>query len=154
MKPAVSSFANSFLMASLLSRENRRSCCFLGVAFRSTFRQCLIKSLGTPGISAGFHINMSRLALRKLTSASSYLPFSLALMSAILNESPSYSWMVFMPMLLVLGFTIDWPSFFCGGTAGITISNWESCCAAVNTSDEGSGMRVVEAYSIASCSQS
>jgi hypothetical protein len=58
--------------------------------------------------------------------------------------------MVFMPVLLVLGFIVDWPSFFFGGTAGITISNWESCCAAAKTSDKGSGMRVVEAYPIAS----
>jgi hypothetical protein len=31
--------------------------------------------------------------------------------------------MVFIPTLLVLRFTIHWPSFFCGGTAGITISD-------------------------------
>jgi hypothetical protein len=58
--------------------------------------------------------------------------------------------MVFTPTLLMLGFTIDWPNFFCGGTAGITISDLESYCVAAKTSDEGSGMHVVEAYSIAS----
>jgi hypothetical protein len=150
MKPATSSFANSFLMASLLLGENRRTRCLLGVAFGSTFRQCLINSLGTPGISTGFHANMSRLALRKSMSAISYLLSSRALMSAVLDESHSCSWMVFTAMLLMLGFTIDWPNFFYGGTAGITISDWESCCAAANTSDEGSGTRVVEVYSIAS----
>jgi hypothetical protein len=41
--------------------------------------------------------------------------------------------MVFTPTLLVLGFTVDWPSFFRGGTARITISDWESCCAAAKT---------------------
>jgi hypothetical protein len=37
----------------------------LGVAFGSTLRQCSISSLGTPGMSAGFHAKMSRLARRK-----------------------------------------------------------------------------------------
>jgi hypothetical protein len=83
-------------------------------------------------------------------SASFFLASSLALMSAILDESPSYSWMVFTLTSLVLSFTINWPNFFYGGTIGITISDWESCCAAANTLDEGSGTRVVEAYSIAS----
>jgi hypothetical protein len=31
--------------------------------------------------------------------------------------------MVFMPTSLVLGFTVDWPSFFYGGIVGITISD-------------------------------
>jgi hypothetical protein len=75
-------------------------------------------------------------------------------MSAALDESLSCNWMVITPTSLMLGFTIDWPSFFYGGTIGITISNWESYCVAANTSNEGSGMRVIEAYSIASWSQS
>jgi hypothetical protein len=150
LKPAASSFTNSFLMASLLSEENRRSHCFLGMAFGSTFSQCSINSLGTPGISAGFHANISQLALRKSMSASSYLPSSPALMSVVLDESPSCSWMVFTPTSLVLGFTVNWPSFFYRGTAGITIFDRESCCAVVKTSDKGSGTHVVEAYSIAS----
>jgi hypothetical protein len=62
MKPATSSFANSFLMASLLSGVKHHSCCFYGAALWSTFKQWSIKSLGTPGISAGFHANISRLA--------------------------------------------------------------------------------------------
>jgi hypothetical protein len=148
MKPAASSFANSFLMASLLLREKRRSCCFLGVAFGTTFRQCSINSLGTPGISAASHANMSPLALRKLMSTSSYLSSSPALISAVLDESPSCNWMVFTLTSLVLGFTVEWPSFFCGGTVRITISDWESFCAGANTSNEGSDTRVVEAYSI------
>jgi hypothetical protein len=63
--------------------------CFLGMTFGSTFRACLINSLGTPGISAGFHTNISRLARRKLPSASSYLSPKPALMTAVLDESPS-----------------------------------------------------------------
>jgi hypothetical protein len=56
-------------MASLLSGAKRHSRCFFRAALGSTFRQCSINFLGTPSISAGFHANMSRLALRKLTSA-------------------------------------------------------------------------------------
>ena len=59
MNTAASSFASSFLMASHLSGEKRRSRCFFGVALGSTFRVCSINSLGTPGISAGFHANVS-----------------------------------------------------------------------------------------------
>jgi hypothetical protein len=73
MKPAMSSFARSFLMASLLFGVKHHSRRFFGVALGSTFRQCSINSLGTPGISTGFHVNMSQLALRKLKSALSYL---------------------------------------------------------------------------------
>jgi hypothetical protein len=58
--------------------------------------------------------------------------------------------MVFTPTSLILGFTADWPSFFCEGIAGITISDWESYCTTVKTTDEASGTRVIEAYSIAS----
>jgi hypothetical protein len=44
------------------------------------------------GISAGFHTNMSWLARRKLTSASSYFSSKPAPMTAVLDESPSWSW--------------------------------------------------------------
>jgi hypothetical protein len=120
MKPAVSSFAISFLMASLLSGAKRRSCCFFGVALGSNFRQCSINSLSTLGISAGFHANMSQLALRKLTSALSYLSLKPPPIKAVLNESPSCSWMALMPTLLELGFTLDWLGLW----LEISISEW------------------------------
>jgi hypothetical protein len=107
MKPATSSFTNSFLMASLSSRAKRRSRCFFGVALGSTFRQCSINYLGTPNISAGFHANMSQLALRKLMSTLSYLSLKPPLIKAVLDESSCCSWMVLMLMLLELGFTLD-----------------------------------------------
>jgi hypothetical protein len=44
---------------------------------------------GHPGISAGFHVNMSRLARRKLMSMSSYLSPKLAPITAVLDEFPS-----------------------------------------------------------------
>jgi hypothetical protein len=61
--------------------------------FRRSLRvyiQSMLDQLpGTPGISAGFHANMSWLARRKLTSASSYLSPKPAPMTAVLDESPS-----------------------------------------------------------------
>jgi hypothetical protein len=43
-----------------------------GVALGSTLSEFSISLLGTPGMSAGFHVKMSQLARRKLTSVSSY----------------------------------------------------------------------------------
>ena len=88
MNPAASSLASSFLMASLFSAENFRSCCFLGIAVGLTFKECSINSFGTPGMSAGFHANTSQLALRKLTSALSYLESSPVPISAVLLGLP------------------------------------------------------------------
>jgi hypothetical protein len=72
MKPAASSLVSSFLMASRLSSAKRRRCCHFGVALGSMLSECSIRFLGTPGMSAGFHAKMSRLARRKLMSMSSY----------------------------------------------------------------------------------
>ena len=95
--PAASSFASSFLTASRLSGEKCRNRCFFSVVLGSTFKACSINSLGTPGISAGFHANTSRLALRKLTRSSSYLSPKPAPMMAVLESSPSCSWIVLVP---------------------------------------------------------
>jgi len=134
-KPAASSFASSFLMASRLSGENRRNRCFFGVALGSTFKACSINSLGTPGISTGFHANTSRLALRNLTSSSSYL----SPMMAVLESSPSCSWIVLVPTPLV-GLTDDWLGFL----EGID-SLSESSLAAASISLTELGTRIVEA---------
>jgi hypothetical protein len=48
----------------------------------------LIRFLGTPGMSAGFHAKMSRLARRKLMSASSYFGLRPAPMVMVLLLSP------------------------------------------------------------------
>jgi hypothetical protein len=88
MKPAASSLASSFLMASRLSSAKRRRCCRLGVALGSMLRQCSISSLGTPGMSAGFHAKMSWLARRKLMSASSYSGSRPAPMVVVMLGSP------------------------------------------------------------------
>jgi hypothetical protein len=137
-------------MASLLSGAKRRSHCFFGVALGSNFRQCSISSLGTPGISTGFHTNMSQLALRKLTSALSYLSPKPPPIKAVLDGSPSCSWMALMPMSLGLGLTLGW----LGHWLEISISELVSFCAAASTSTDESGMRDGVAYSIASWSQS
>jgi hypothetical protein len=50
--------------------------------------ECSIRFLGTPGMSAGFHAKMSRLARRKLTSASSYFGSRPAPMVVVLLLSP------------------------------------------------------------------
>jgi hypothetical protein len=84
MKPVASSLASSFLMASRMSSAKQRRCCHFGVALGSTLSKCSIRFLGTPGMSAGFHAKMSRLAWRKLTSASSYFGSRLAPMVVVL----------------------------------------------------------------------
>jgi hypothetical protein len=66
----------------------RRRCCRFGVALGSTLSECSINSLGTPGMSAGFHAQMSRLARRKLMSASSYFGLRPAPMVVVLLLSP------------------------------------------------------------------
>ena len=139
INPAASSFASSFLMASRLSGEKRLSRCLFGMALESTFKACSINSLGTPGISAGCHANTSRLALRKLTSSSSYLSPSPAPMMAILESSPSCNWIVLVPTSLV-GLTDDWLGFL----EGID-SLSESSLAAASISLTELGTRVVAA---------
>jgi hypothetical protein len=88
MKPAASSLASSFLMASRLSSAKRRRCCRFGVDLGSTLSECSIRFLGTHGMSAGFHAKMSRLARRMLTSVSSYFGSRPASMVVVLLPSP------------------------------------------------------------------
>jgi hypothetical protein len=137
-------------MASLLSRAKRHSHCFFGVALGSTFRQCSINSLGTPGISAGFHTNMSQLALRKPMSALSYFSLKPPTIKVVLDELPSCSWMALMLTLLGLGLTLVWLDLW----LEISISQSVSFCTAASTSAKFSGARDVTTYSIASWSQS
>jgi hypothetical protein len=134
-------------MATLLSGVKRRSRCFFGVACWSIFKQCLINSLGTPGISAGFHANMSPLALRERMSALSYLAPKPPLIKVVLDGSPSCSRMALMPTSLGLGLTLDW----LGRWLEISISELVSFSEVVSTFAKGSGTRDVVAYSIASC---
>ena len=66
-------FSTSLMMNSCFSGAWRRAFCFTGRAFGHTAKWCSITSLGTPDISDGVHANMSEFALRKATSALSYL---------------------------------------------------------------------------------
>jgi hypothetical protein len=58
------------------------------VALGSTLSECSISLLGTPSMSAGFHVKMSLLARRKLTSASSYFGSRPAPIMVVLLLSP------------------------------------------------------------------
>lgn len=87
MKPAAFSRASSALIASRFFGVNHRSLWLMGLALGNTLIWCSANSLGTPGISAGFHANMSRLALRNCTNASSYLGERRALMAVVLVAS-------------------------------------------------------------------
>jgi hypothetical protein len=74
-------------------------------------------------------------------SASSYFSSKPALMTTVLDESPSWSWIELRATSLV-----DWMLDLLAFLKGISSPVWESCCAAASTSPEASGTRVVEAY--------
>ena len=149
MNPTASSLASYFLMSSFFSAENLRKRCFLGTVVALMFKECSINSLGTPGMSTGFHANTSRLALRKLMSSSSYLSLSPAPMIAVLDSSPSWSCMVFVPTSLA-GLTEDW----LGLLEGIQSLLRDNSLAAAIISLTELGTRMLEAWTIASLSHS
>jgi hypothetical protein len=91
---------------------------------------------------------MSRLALKKLMSALSYLLLKPSPIKVVLDGSPSCSWMALMPTSLGLGLTLDW----LGHWLEISIYESVSFCAASSTSADGSGMGDFVVYSIASWS--
>ena len=61
------------MMNACFSGACLRAFCFTGRAFGHTAKWCSITSLGTLDISDGVQANMSEFALRKATSALSYL---------------------------------------------------------------------------------
>jgi hypothetical protein len=78
-------------------------------------------------------------------SASSYFSPKPVLMTAVLDKSPSWSWIDLRAMS-----SVDWMLNLLAFLEGIYSPDWESCCAAASTSPEASGTRVVKAYWIAS----
>jgi hypothetical protein len=82
-------------------------------------------------------------------SASSYFSSKPALMTTVLDESPSWSWID-----LRATSPVDWMLDLLAFLDGISSPAWESCCAAASTSPETSGTRAVDAYWIASWLQS
>jgi hypothetical protein len=66
-------------------------------------------------------------------------------MTAVLDESPSWSWIDLRATL-----SVDWMLDLLAFLEGISSPDWVSCYAAVSTSPKASGTRVVEAYWIAS----
>jgi hypothetical protein len=65
----------------------RRRCCFTGFDPGLIFSLCSATSLGIPFMSEGFHANTSRFALRKSTSALSYLGSSVILIRSVRPSS-------------------------------------------------------------------
>jgi hypothetical protein len=78
-------------------------------------------------------------------SASSYFSPKPAPMTAVLDESPSWSWII-----LRATSPVDWMLDLLALLVGISSPAWESLCAAASTSPEVSGTRVVEACWMAS----
>ena len=75
-------------MAFLLSSLNQRRNCLTGFSFGSVFRWFSASSLGTPGMSEGFHAKISRFSQRNSMSALSYLSDNPAPMMNCWIESP------------------------------------------------------------------
>jgi hypothetical protein len=78
-------------------------------------------------------------------SAKSYFSAKPALIMEVLDESPSWSWIVLRATLLV-----DWMLDLLAFLVGISSPAWESCCTAASTSPEASSTCAVKAYWIAS----
>ena len=65
-----------------------------GLAFMSRSKECSASSLGTPGMSDGFHAKMSQFSRRKEVSVPSYAESRLAPITAVLCGSSSRRTMV------------------------------------------------------------
>src|SRR3954469_9922502 len=72
MKPAVSRRCTSSAMARRRSSLKGRSNCLTGRTLGSALSLCSASSLGTPGMSEGFHAKMSLFSRRNSMSAPSY----------------------------------------------------------------------------------
>src|SRR4051812_25854485 len=73
MNPAASNLATSCPIAFCLSEEKRRKDSLTGLALGSTLNLCSANSLGTLGMSEGFHTKISQFSRRRLTRLISYL---------------------------------------------------------------------------------
>src|ERR1043165_777518 len=90
MNPAASSLAISCPIAFLFSEEKRLRDSFTGLAFGSTRNLCSANSLGTPGMSDGFHAKISQFSRRKLMRSTSY--FGSKSVAMLVNLSSSEGW--------------------------------------------------------------
>src|SRR3954469_23242491 len=91
MKPASSSRFTSMAVAFRRSSFIGRSVCLTGRALGSTCNLCSASSLGTPGMSEGFHAKMSPFSRRNSMSALSYACVNPVPMTTQWEESPSLS---------------------------------------------------------------
>ena len=83
----------------------------IGFAPSFTFSECSITSLGTPGMSDGFHAKMSWFARRKVMSSDCYLGSSPVPTRAVLAWSDGSSWIF---MVLASGWIPDLVAFLAG----------------------------------------
>src|SRR3954470_13587945 len=90
MNPAASNLAISCPIAFLFSEENRLRDSFTGLAFGSTRNLCSTNTLGTPGMSDGFHAKTSQFSRRKWMSSTSY--FGSRSIAMLVNLSSSKGW--------------------------------------------------------------
>ena len=78
-----------------LSSLKRRRNCLTGLNLGSMLRVCSVSSLGTPGMSKGFHAKMSRFSRMNSMSVLSYFGSRLALILNYWDESPGTKSIVF-----------------------------------------------------------
>src|SRR3954465_3743216 len=88
--PAANNLATYCPIAFLCSEEKRLRDSFTGLAFGSTRNLCSANSLGTPGMSDGFHAKTSQFSRRKLMSSTSY--FGSRSTATLVNFSSSGGW--------------------------------------------------------------
>src|SRR4051812_3204953 len=84
---ATKSLTTSSPIVLRLSSLNRRRNCLTGLYLGSTLRVCSTSSLGTPGMSEGFHAKMSRFSRMNSMSALSYFGSKFVLILNCLDES-------------------------------------------------------------------
>jgi hypothetical protein len=88
MKPAARSQLTSSPIARCLSVLKRQSDCFIGQTLGSKYNLCSTSSLGTPGMSDGFHAKMSQFSQRNSIGALSYALLRCPLTVTCWLESP------------------------------------------------------------------
>src|SRR3954449_9677384 len=91
MKPASSSRFTSMAVTFRRSSFIGYSVCLTGRSLGSTCNLCSVSSLGTPGMSEGFHAKMSPFSRRNSMSALSYAGVKLVPTTTQWEESPSLS---------------------------------------------------------------
>ena len=96
-----------------------------GFAFLSRSKECSASSLGTPGMSDGFHAKMSQFSRRKEVSTPSYAESRLAQITAVLCGSSSRRMMVLVATTGVsCDSEVDSLAGICCWSAGRFFASW------------------------------